>query len=183
MIASDPARPALPLAERAERLFAPGSEAVAVFSAEGALLYATGELDGETTLATLGAESLKADAIAAGQATGETAIGPLTLTRLGSGTTTVLVATLPEGVPESAPAPVDEPAAPHAARRARPRPRPQPRRTEHRLPRPRPPLKLRRPRPRPLPKPRPAAEAPPPHAEAPPAEAARRHRRRPASRN
>jgi PAS domain S-box-containing protein len=36
--------------------------------------------------------------MAAGQATGETAIGPLTLTRLGSGTTTVLVATLPESV-------------------------------------------------------------------------------------
>ena len=109
IIASDPARPALPLAERAERLFAPGSEAVAVFSADGALLYATGELDGETTLATLGAEGLKGDAIAAGHATGETAIGPLTLTRLGGGSTTVLVATLPETIPESAPAPVEQP--------------------------------------------------------------------------
>ena len=69
-----------------------------MFSAEGTLLYATGELDADTTLATLGAENLKADAIAAGQATGETAIGALTLTRLGSGTTTVLVATLPDSI-------------------------------------------------------------------------------------
>jgi len=129
VIASDPARPALPLAERAERLFAPGSEAVAVFSAEGALLYATGELDGETTLATLGAERLKADAIAAGRATGETAIGPLTLTRLGSGTTTVLIATLPENIPDSAPVgPVAEPAAsaPHDEIQSEPAPEPPP---------------------------------------------------------
>ena len=38
-------------------------------------LYATGELDADTTLATLGAEGLKADAIASGQATGDSAIG------------------------------------------------------------------------------------------------------------
>src|SRR3954464_5279320 len=35
VVASEPMRPALPLAERAERLFAPGSEPVAVFSADG----------------------------------------------------------------------------------------------------------------------------------------------------
>ena len=59
-------------------------------------------------------KALKGDAIAAGTATGETAIGPLTLTRLGSGTTTVLVATLPEGI-ESAPAPVEQAAEPPAS--------------------------------------------------------------------
>ena len=109
VIASDPTRPALPLAERAERLFAPGTEPVAVFSAEGALLYATGELGADATLATLGADSLKTDAIASGHATGESAIGPLSLTRLGSGTTTVLVATLPSAA-ETAAAADAEPA-------------------------------------------------------------------------
>jgi PAS domain S-box-containing protein len=95
IIGSEPIRPALPLAERAARLFSPGSQPVAVFSADGKLLYATGDLDSETTLATLGADALKADAIAAGTATGASALGQLTLTRLGSGGTTVLVATLP----------------------------------------------------------------------------------------
>jgi PAS domain S-box-containing protein len=95
IIGSEPMRPALPLAERAARLFSPGSQAVAVFSADGKLLYATGDLDSETTLATLGADALKAEAIAAGVAIGESAIGQLTLTRLGSGGTTVLVASLP----------------------------------------------------------------------------------------
>jgi PAS domain S-box-containing protein len=95
IIGSEPMRPALPLAERAARLFSSGSQAVAVFSADGKLLYATGDLDSETTLATLGADALKDDAIAAGAATGQSALGQLTLTRLGSGGTTVLVATLP----------------------------------------------------------------------------------------
>jgi len=93
IIGSEPMRPALPLAERAARLFSPGSQAVAVFSADGKLLYATGELDADTTLATLGADALKSEAVAAGVATGESAIGPLTLMRLGRGGTTVLVAT------------------------------------------------------------------------------------------
>jgi len=101
IISTDPAKPALPLAERVERLFAPGSDAVAVFSADGALLYATGELSADTTLATLGADALKVQAIASGSATGESAIGTLSLTRLGSGVTTVLVASLPEGAAEA----------------------------------------------------------------------------------
>ena len=71
IIGSEPMRPALPLAERAARLFSPGSEAVAVFSADGKLLYATGELDADTTLGTLGADALKSEAIAAGSATGD----------------------------------------------------------------------------------------------------------------
>ena len=73
-----------------------------MFSADGALLYATGELDADTTLATLGADALKSDAIAAGTATGRSAIGALTLTKLGSGSTTVLLASLPDGADGSA---------------------------------------------------------------------------------
>jgi PAS domain S-box-containing protein len=102
IIGSEPMRPALPLAERAARLFSPGSQAVAVFSADGKLLYATGELDADTTLATLGADALKSEAVAAGVATGESAIGPLTLMRLGRGGTTVLVASLPSEAAEPA---------------------------------------------------------------------------------
>jgi len=96
VLGSEPMRPALPLAARVERLFAPASAAVAVFSGDGALLYATGELGSDTTLATLGADGLKDAAIASGSATGETALGLLTLARLGRGGTTVLVASLPE---------------------------------------------------------------------------------------
>jgi PAS domain S-box-containing protein len=96
ILGSDPLRPALPLAQRVERLFAPASAAVAVFAPDGALIYATGDLDADTTLATLGAEGLKETAINSGTATGVSALGPLTLTRLGRGGTTVLVASLPD---------------------------------------------------------------------------------------
>src|SRR3954469_5566620 len=95
--APEPARPPPPLAARAEKLFGPGSEAVAVFAADGKLLYATGELDSDTTLATLGAQELRAEALANGQTTGASAIGTLMLTRIGAGRTTVLVASLPAG--------------------------------------------------------------------------------------
>src|SRR3954469_23385611 len=97
VVASDPARRPPPLAARAEKLFGPGSEAVAVFAADGKLLYATGELDSDTTLATLGAQELRAEALANGQTTGASAIGTLMLTRIGAGRTTVLVASLPAG--------------------------------------------------------------------------------------
>jgi len=96
IVASEPARTTLPLAERAARLFSASSEPLAVFSPEGALLYATGALEPDTTLATLGADALKADAIATGRASGESALGVLTLERIGSGAATVLLATLPE---------------------------------------------------------------------------------------
>jgi PAS domain S-box-containing protein len=119
IIGSEPMRPALPLAERAARLFSPGSDAVAVFSADGKLLYATGELDADTTLATLGADALKNDAIAVGTATGPSAIGPLTLTKLGGGGTTVLVASLPDGAVDSAVA-AAEPSEPHGSVQAPP---------------------------------------------------------------
>jgi PAS domain S-box-containing protein len=104
IISTDPAKPALPLAERVERLFAPGSDAVAVFNADGALVYATGELGSDTTLSTLGADALKTQAIASGSATGTSEIGTLTLTRFGSGLSMVLVASIPDVAAEEAPA-------------------------------------------------------------------------------
>jgi hypothetical protein len=94
VIASEPARPALPFAERAARLFSASNEPLAVFSAEGALLYATGTLEPNTTLATLGAETLKDAAIADGRADGDSALGLLTLERIGRGATTALLAML-----------------------------------------------------------------------------------------
>jgi len=94
VIASEPARPALPFAERAARLFSASNDPLAVFSAEGALLYATGTLEPGTTLATLSAETLKDQAIADGRASGESALGSLTLERIGRGSTTALLATL-----------------------------------------------------------------------------------------
>ena len=78
VIAAEPARPALPLAERVARLFAPASDAAAVFTPDGKLIYTTGTLEPDTTLATLGAEALKDDAIQNGRASGITALGPLT---------------------------------------------------------------------------------------------------------
>jgi PAS domain S-box-containing protein len=94
VIASEPARPALPFAERAARLFSASNEPLAVFSAEGTLLYATGTLEPGTTLATLGADTLKDQAIADGRAGGDSALGPLTLERIGRGATTALLAML-----------------------------------------------------------------------------------------
>ena len=111
IVGSEPMRPALSLAARVERLFAPGSAAVAVFSADGALVYATGDLEAGTTLATLGADALKAAALATGAASGETALGTLTLARLGRGSTTVLVASLPEAAHAPAHADAPEPTA------------------------------------------------------------------------
>src|SRR5882757_6287854 len=102
VIAPEPARPALPLAERVARLFASASEAAAVFSLDGKLIYATGTFEPDTTLATFGAETLKEDAVANGSASGDTALGLLTLERLGGGATMVLVARLPDDARDSA---------------------------------------------------------------------------------
>src|SRR5258708_1983348 len=102
VIAAEPARPALALAERVARLFAPASEAAAVFSLDGKLIYATGTLEPDTTLVTLGAEELKDGAIQNGKASGDTALGPLTLERLGGGSAMVLVARLPDDGHEGA---------------------------------------------------------------------------------
>src|SRR4051794_19128659 len=75
VIASEPGR-TLPLAERAARLFGASNEPLAVFSAEGALLYTNSNLEAGTTLDGLGLDPAKAE-------------------RLGSGGNTVLLALLP----------------------------------------------------------------------------------------
>jgi PAS domain S-box-containing protein len=88
--------PALPLGERVARLFAGCEAAVAAFAPDGALLHATpgaaARLGEATSLAALGIEPLAATAQANGQAQGESALGPVTLQRIGSGMSGVVVA-------------------------------------------------------------------------------------------
>jgi PAS domain S-box-containing protein len=81
--ASEPARRVLPLEERAASLFGANREPLAVFSADGALLYTNGELAPDTTLESLGANT----------------------ERLGSGGNTVQLVLLPH---ERAEAPEEE---------------------------------------------------------------------------
>jgi PAS domain S-box-containing protein len=93
VVASEPARPVLPLKERAARLFGASSEPLAVFSTEGALLYTNRDLAAGTTLAALGADAPE---------------------RIGGGSATVLLATpgdaarTPEARPEDAPEKPDQ---------------------------------------------------------------------------
>ena len=96
--ASEAVGPALPLAERVARLFAHCEAPIACFAADGTLLHArpAARLGEATSLTALGAEQLGSQARAHGQANGESAIGPLSLERIGSPATGVLMATLPE---------------------------------------------------------------------------------------
>jgi len=97
--AAEPIGPALPLAERVRRTFADSHHPLAVFSALGECLHATDraseQLTNIRTLADLDASTIAAAALRVGQATGASAIGPITIDRMGAGSTTVLVVTLP----------------------------------------------------------------------------------------
>jgi PAS domain S-box-containing protein len=92
----EPAGPPLTLAERARRLLQSCKAAVGVFTPEGHPLFATASAHqflGRCNLAGIGAEHLGREAILLGHATGRTAHGPVSVARLGHGSTTVLVAT------------------------------------------------------------------------------------------
>jgi signal transduction histidine kinase len=119
LIAStEPAGPALPLAERIRRLFGgeADSAAIAVFSPAGALLYANAagqtQLGGFTTLAALGIEALGRAALEAGSASGPAHRDVATLDRLGEGNSRALVLTLSAAPPVVAA--LTAPAAPEA---------------------------------------------------------------------
>jgi PAS domain S-box-containing protein len=94
--ATEPLGSPLPFSERVRRLFADGDDRTAVFAVDGSLLHAgadaTDWLAGHATLAELGAGGIAAQALRAGQASGDSARGPLTLERIGSGDAVVLVA-------------------------------------------------------------------------------------------
>src|SRR5262245_46929429 len=121
VVAVERAGPDLPLGERVARLLAGGNEPIAAFAADGTLMAATesahAHLDGASSLAALGAQALAAAALADGhaalasEASGQRgANGPLTLDRIGSDATTVLIASFnvphaTSGESESAAAP------------------------------------------------------------------------------
>jgi PAS domain S-box-containing protein len=93
--AKEPVGPPLPFAERVSRLLAGCAAPVAVFAADGALIHATRtaatRVDEQTNLAAFGAEHLAAEARTHGHASGESALGPLTVDRLGSDASQVLI--------------------------------------------------------------------------------------------
>jgi signal transduction histidine kinase len=95
IIATEPAGPPLTLGERVRRLFADRRRALAAFAREGTLLYATEpaltRFVGTATLSTLGVDSVAAPALVNGSARGATPYGPVTVERLGSDASTVLV--------------------------------------------------------------------------------------------
>ena len=129
--ATEPAGPALSLAERVRRLFG-DDEPLAVFAADGALVHATAaahaELGEANSLAALGVQAAAAKALDAGSATALLQLGQkaveANLQRLGDGSKRVLVLSLPQ--PQAAlPSAVAEaaataPAAPPTASPAEP---------------------------------------------------------------
>jgi PAS domain S-box-containing protein len=107
--ATEPAGPSLTLTERLGRLLPDGPEALAAFAPDGALLFANSialpRLGGAATLSGLGLQTLAAEALGDGRASGElhldqTAFGA-TLTRLGKNETRVLVLALLQPQPNA----------------------------------------------------------------------------------
>ena len=105
VIATEPAGPSLSLAECTRRLFDGVNVAVAAFAPDGRLLHATPEgraqLGSHDTLAALGAGSLAEEALAQGRTTGDSAHGCVTIEKLGSNATTVLIAQFAAPAPTS----------------------------------------------------------------------------------
>jgi len=128
IIATEPAGPPLTLGERVRRLFADRRRALAAFAREGTLLYATEpaltRFVGTATLSTLGVDGVAAPALVNGSASGATPYGPVTVERLGSDASTVLVLMFdarggesvaePTSAETRAPAPATAPASSHA---------------------------------------------------------------------
>ncbi len=97
VVATEAAGPPLTLKERVSGLFPDRNGTLAAFAPDGALLFATRaaltRLAGATTLSALGIEVIARQALAAGSAGGATRHGPVTVERLGSDASTVLVVT------------------------------------------------------------------------------------------
>ncbi len=79
IVATEPAGPALPLAERVQRLFADSKQALAAFAPDGAIIHANAaalaRLAGVTSLSALGNEMLAATALETGSAQGTAQLG------------------------------------------------------------------------------------------------------------
>ena len=95
VVATEPAGPAFALGERARRLLEGGTDAVALFSTDGALLHATQagqeQMQGLKTLAALGADALGAKALTSGRADGSSHLGEMSVERIGVDADTVLL--------------------------------------------------------------------------------------------
>jgi signal transduction histidine kinase len=124
VIATETAGVPLTLRERVDRLFAGCEQALAVFALDGTLLFASAEGQarlGETpTSSALGIAEMAAQALASGRASGATRYGPISIERLGTGSSAVLAVTFAEGTPapheaEHAPAHFPSSLAPAAA--------------------------------------------------------------------
>ena len=110
----------LPLAERARRLFDGSDEAIAVFSPDGALVYATPNgrkrTAGANTLVALNGSALANTALSAGASTGETLAGPVSMVRIGQSADTLLAVRLGAATVEAPVTfPATQPVAPPAA--------------------------------------------------------------------
>ena len=97
VIANEPAGRALPLSERVKRLFSDQAQAQAAFAPDGMLVAATSAAEqrfaGKPTLSALGLTATASKALAAGSADAPTEHGQVTMRRLGSGASAVLLAT------------------------------------------------------------------------------------------
>ena len=113
VVSTEAAGPALSLAERARRLLVGCDEPVALFATDGALLHATdaaqARLGKVSHLTALGAAPLGAIALTAGRADGSNSAGRISIERIGTGASTVLLATFAAPPAEFA-APVASPA-------------------------------------------------------------------------
>jgi PAS domain S-box-containing protein len=96
VVATEPAGPNFALDERTRRLVAGYDEAIAFFRTDGSLLHATpaaqARLGDAASLAALGVAPLAALALSAGAAAGEHKAGQISLHRIGTGASTVLMA-------------------------------------------------------------------------------------------
>ena len=117
VIATEKTKSRLPLTEQAQRLLAGCDAPVALFSSDGSLLHATpgglARLGRATSLAALDAAPLAATALAAGRAQGDDAAGRISIERLGTEGSTVLLVTFVS--PAAAVTAVEPPAAQVAA--------------------------------------------------------------------
>jgi PAS domain S-box-containing protein len=111
VVAAEPVKPALSLAERVGRMLTDEPQAAA-FGADGGLLHAGPQASvAAPSLQALDAGALLAEALAHGHACGPVADGMLALERLGGGDAVVLLATRPAALH----APEPTPSAPEAA--------------------------------------------------------------------
>jgi PAS domain S-box-containing protein len=114
MVATEPARPGMPLAERVRRTFGDAEDPIAVFAADGALIHASADaaarLGEMTTLSACGADALAAGALHDGRARGNSRIGPVELERIGSGRDAIMLAILRAEPDASRPASSEIPA-------------------------------------------------------------------------